>query len=240
MWVAHAVAGYAETLKQLIRSGGDINTQDADGMTAVYMAAYRGHNETVHLLIDSGADANQVGSQPAAIHASPKAPLSRAFFSAAFRPCARRSRSRRRSRSHPPAVDGLYLLQSDHDGTSPLYLAAQQGHGNAVELLLHAGASINVPANSGPSPLYAAAEGAHVAPTRALIKAWVRREGDRARWDRQGRWWGGGGRSSHSPRRIIVSSSVEALAATIEGLRGSDATHRGRRRMVFAVRRRLG
>lgn len=77
-------------------------------------------------------------------------------------------------------LDGLDNLLKDslanietaaNDGSTPLYIAAQNGHLEVVIALLQAGADINQPANDGKTPLYIAAENGHLDMVQALLAA---------------------------------------------------------------------
>lgn len=48
--------GDVEMLDEFVKSGFDLNTQDAKGYTAVILAAYNGHLPAVEQLLDAGAD----------------------------------------------------------------------------------------------------------------------------------------------------------------------------------------
>lgn len=47
----------------LFSAGADINTQAADGATALYEAAKNGHEEIIELLLSQNADANKPGKK---------------------------------------------------------------------------------------------------------------------------------------------------------------------------------
>ena len=54
--------GDNEVLDEFIRAGYDLNSADDKGYTALILAAYNGHGETVERLLAAGADAVQVGT----------------------------------------------------------------------------------------------------------------------------------------------------------------------------------
>lgn len=57
-WERAAMNGDVDTVRQLLRSGVDIDSLDRHGQSAVMLAAHRGHREVVEALIDAGADLN--------------------------------------------------------------------------------------------------------------------------------------------------------------------------------------
>jgi ankyrin repeat protein len=55
-----ALNGEIVAVKAAIKSGVDVNTQNADKRTAIMLAAFNGHTDTVKLLIENGADVNTI------------------------------------------------------------------------------------------------------------------------------------------------------------------------------------
>ncbi len=58
VWERAVKRGDVERVRQLLRSGADVNARDRYGQTALMLAAHRGHREMVDTLIQSGADLN--------------------------------------------------------------------------------------------------------------------------------------------------------------------------------------
>ena len=65
----------------------------------------------------------------------------------------------------------IYCLneQNEH-GATIVFIAAQQGHANAIEVLKELGANVNTPANDGITPVWIAAQKGHVDAIRILAK----------------------------------------------------------------------
>ncbi|KAJ8264746.1 hypothetical protein GJAV_G00154410 [Gymnothorax javanicus] len=80
-------------------------------------------------------------------------PCTRALIKAARSNCMRRE----------------YVNSTAHDSTTPLLLAAQQGHTRVVKALLRAGASANRVNDDDTSPLFAAVSGGHMAVVELLV-----------------------------------------------------------------------
>ena len=55
------------------------------------------------------------------------------------------------------------------EGLTPVYMAAQGGHAETVELLLNEGVDFNLPTFKGQTPLFAAASEGHTLVVRLLI-----------------------------------------------------------------------
>lgn len=142
-----AYAGDVQTVRRLLDAGADVNQQDKEGRTPLYLATQEGYMEVMELLIARGADVNQgTGHDPGEF-----APL---YVAAS---CGRGD-----------AIDLLVRRGAKVDARvdssatpSPLYAAAQEGHRDAVAALVAAGAKINGPDYQGRTPLLAAAVHGH-------------------------------------------------------------------------------
>jgi uncharacterized protein len=55
-WHDAIVRGDVESVRQLLRSGTDVDARDRYGQTALMLAAHHGHLEIVELLLAAGAD----------------------------------------------------------------------------------------------------------------------------------------------------------------------------------------
>ena len=56
-------------------------------------------------------------------------------------------------------------------GATPLYIASQEGHMDAVTLLLKANADPNIQDDKGATPLYLASQNGHTETVALLLKA---------------------------------------------------------------------
>jgi ankyrin repeat protein len=53
-----AQMGPVERIWALVNEGADVDRPDAEGLTALHYAAYRGNVETVRVILELGVDAN--------------------------------------------------------------------------------------------------------------------------------------------------------------------------------------
>lgn len=134
--------GDAEAVRSLLAQGADANTAQGDGMTALHVAAERGHGAVTDLLLSAGADVEaktRIGS---------------------YTPLHLASRS-----GHGQIVRALLEAGADpravttNSGVTPLHLAAAAMDGaEAVVALVEHGAEIDArEASSGQTPLMFAA-----------------------------------------------------------------------------------
>jgi ankyrin repeat protein len=55
-WVRAVTGGDVDAVRRWLASGGDVNTRDRYGQTALMLAAHRGHLPVVEVLVAAGAD----------------------------------------------------------------------------------------------------------------------------------------------------------------------------------------
>ncbi|KAM8856266.1 uncharacterized protein ankrd50l isoform 2-T4 [Spinachia spinachia] len=182
-----AWGGHSEAVRLLLDAGADVDGCDAEGRTALRAAAWGGHEEIVLTLLDYGAQvdkADRMGRTPiiaaaymghcevveilldhkAVVNLADGDGRTALSVSALCVPTAAGVKGY-------GEVASLLLERGadpghrDHDGMTPLLLAAYEGHDDIVELLLEAGADVdetagpngNVPAAAAVTPLLAAA-----------------------------------------------------------------------------------
>nr|XP_040056696.1 ankyrin repeat domain-containing protein 50 isoform X2 [Gasterosteus aculeatus aculeatus]XP_040056697.1 ankyrin repeat domain-containing protein 50 isoform X2 [Gasterosteus aculeatus aculeatus] len=182
-----AWGGHSEAVRLLLDAGADVDGCDAEGRTALRAAAWGGHEEIVLTLLDYGAQvdkADSMGRTPiiaaaymghcevveilldhkALVNLADGDGRTALSVSALCVPTAAGVKGY-------GEVASLLLERGadpghrDHDGMTPLLLAAYEGHDDIVELLLEAGADVdetagpngNVPAAAAVTPLLAAA-----------------------------------------------------------------------------------
>uniref|UniRef100_A0A1I8F179 ANK_REP_REGION domain-containing protein n=1 Tax=Macrostomum lignano TaxID=282301 RepID=A0A1I8F179_9PLAT len=146
-----------QVVDSLIKAQADVNLQEINGCSPLYMASQNGHVKVVESLIKAQADVNLQD----------------------INGCSMRSPLKASQNGHQQVVDLLIKAQADADvntqrrtGLSPLYLASQNGHWKIVELLIEAQASVNLQEQHyGSSPLYIAAQNGHQQVVNALIKS---------------------------------------------------------------------
>lgn len=57
-WERAVRRGDVQAVRELLRTGTDVDARDRHGQTALMLAAHRGHAEIVGLLVEAGADLN--------------------------------------------------------------------------------------------------------------------------------------------------------------------------------------
>jgi ankyrin repeat protein len=147
-----ASQGHRQEVQRLLKSGADVNVQQADGATALQWAAYRGDAKLVELLLKAGANpelANHNGATPLWLAAA---------------------------RGDAAVVKALLKGGADANealplGRRPLMLAARSGNVEAVQALLAHGADVNaVETERGTTALMQAADQGHAGVLKVLIQ----------------------------------------------------------------------
>jgi ankyrin repeat protein len=141
----------------LLTEGADKDAKDKNGYTALALASYYGHTETVQALLAAGAnkDAKSNDGYTALILAS--------------------------YRGHTETACALLTAGADKDakgnnGKTALILASKHGHPEVVQALLAAGADKDVKANNGATALILAGEKGHTEIAHALLAAGADKE----------------------------------------------------------------
>ena len=186
-----ASKGDMATIERLLKSGVDVNAQQADGATALQWAAYRGDTKLTERLLKAGAKpglGNHNGATPMWLAAS-----------------------------HGDAAVIQVLLKGGADaneqlplGRRPLMLAARSGSVDAVRALLDRGADINaIESERGTSALMQAADQGHADVLRELIKRGANVAALAKPVMRDGRSAALG--NSEDPRRAVRQQNIAAL-----------------------------
>ena len=186
-----ASKGDTATVERLLKSGTDVNAQQADGATALQWAAYRGDAKLTERLLKAGAKpglTNHNGASPLWLAATRgDAAVIRALL-----------------KGGADANEPLPL------GRRPLMLAARTGNVDAVHALLERGADVNAAETErGTTALMQAADQDHADVLRELIKSGAKVDALSKPVMRDGRSAALG--NSEDPRRAVRQQNIAAL-----------------------------
>lgn len=142
--------GHVRAVRQLLKASADINLKTHDLSCPLFAAVDEGHQEVVQLLIKQGAEVNgqRCVSGWSCLH------------QAAYKGHAEIVR---------PLSKVACLEAVDDYSITPLFLAAQYGHRQCVEVLAEAGANVNSQATDLATPMLIAAQEGHLGCVEALL-----------------------------------------------------------------------
>ncbi|KAG9569566.1 purine and uridine phosphorylase, partial [Aureobasidium melanogenum] len=145
-----AYNGHGRILEHILSvESADVNEKDFWGMTALFLASTRGHNNTFQMLLDRGADINQGGRFGTPLEAAS-------------------------GEGHDDIVQMLLDKGADVNAQggeygSALLLASAGGHDDIVRMLLNNGADVNAQGGAYGSALQAASANGHDNIVRMLL-----------------------------------------------------------------------
>uniref|UniRef100_A0A3B3U1D2 Ankyrin repeat and SOCS box containing 3 n=1 Tax=Poecilia latipinna TaxID=48699 RepID=A0A3B3U1D2_9TELE len=148
-----AQRGHLAVVRLLLKAHADLNQLTNDLSCPLYAAVDNGHTEVVKLLVRKGAQVNRIHT------ASCWTCLHQAF---SLPPQGHRDIVR-------VLVDVCNLEAHDDHEISPLFLAAQYGQKECLELLINAGATVNTQAADLATPLLIASQEGHQACVDLLL-----------------------------------------------------------------------
>ena len=146
LWIA-SYFGLSRIVQLLLHDGANTEAKDDHGMTALDLAASRGHDNVVQVLLEnkSGRDTGL------------------ALFQAAW---GGHTKVIQLLLQHGVDIDGV-----DQIGMTALHLAAQMGHEDSIRLLLQEKADINKKTYYGKDALALATRGGHISIVSMLLEA---------------------------------------------------------------------
>ena len=186
-----ASRGNKAEVERLLKSGADVNTQQADGATALQWAAYRGDAQLAELLLKAGAKpavANHNGATPLWLAAT---------------------------RGDAAVIEALLKGGADANeplplGRRPLMLAARTGNVEAVRALLQHGADVNASETArGTTALMQAADQVHADVLKELIQHGAKVGAVSKPVMRDGRSAALG--NANDPRRAVRQQNIAAM-----------------------------
>jgi uncharacterized protein len=186
-----ASKGNKAEIERLLKRGTDVNTQQADGATALQWAAYRGDARLAELLLKAGA-------KPALANRDGATPL---WLAAA--------------RGDAAVIQALLKAGADANeqlplGRRPLMLAARSGSVDAVHALLEHGADVNASETErGTTALMQAADQGHADVLKELIQHGANVAAVSKAVMRDGRTAALG--NSEDPRRAVRQQAIAVL-----------------------------
>ncbi|KAJ8284617.1 hypothetical protein COCON_G00034670 [Conger conger] len=145
-----AQQGHARVVKALLRAGADVNRVTYDDTSPLFTAVSGGHFEVVELLVRNGAEVNRAYSASGWT----------SLHQAAFKGHAEIVRFLA-SVAHVNAVDDFEI--------TPLFVAAQYGQRQCLEILADAGATVNCQSHDLATPMLISSQEGHLNCVEALL-----------------------------------------------------------------------
>ena len=163
-WTALMLAaynGHDDVVDILIKAGADVNEIDySNNWTALLLAAYNGHDDVVDILIKAGADVNRVRRMDTALKLAAE--------------CSKENvetHPRKYKRCLQMLIEAGADVKANPEGSSALHIACRKGFNDGAELLIKAGANVNMLGDAALNPLMEAVANGHVRCAELLLEA---------------------------------------------------------------------
>ncbi|TVQ84887.1 MAG: hypothetical protein EA357_02015 [Micavibrio sp.] len=148
-------------LRQALENNADINTKTADGFTAVIIAAFTNHYETLEILVTEGAELNHVTMRgntalSLALHHMPHGDAQKCLdllLEAGADPGCDKSLAIAAGKGLTEYVTRFIAAGADVDNHAPVISAAINGHNDILRILIAAGADVNASYENGETAL---------------------------------------------------------------------------------------
>jgi ankyrin repeat protein len=142
--------GNIKKIQELIHQGYDVNTEDQDGLTALFYAIHLQNLDIIKLLIKNGADVNarnKDGNTPLLYFTCPKVSIQNTASSYYI------LQQKNIDIVRLLIKNGADVNAQDNNGNTPLLYALFQGDFKISEFLIKKGADVNVQDKDGNTPL---------------------------------------------------------------------------------------
>ena len=149
--IAAANAGDLTKMRQLEASGANLDFRDNHGNSALKQAAYKGHEEVVHYLLENRVNIDgrdNSGCTP--------------LYSASL--------AGRTGVVHALVKEGASVDSREEQGRTPLWIASFWGHSEAVALLVNHGSHVEAENDQGFTALHMSCQEGHLKTAEALVE----------------------------------------------------------------------